>query len=81
MSHGILASTCDTTCTFQLGLLSFVCLISTVYFIIYILSKDVIIEDVHASKLVLIVGLDVDVQIVRTCLALDLNLMNQMAIW
>ena len=43
--------------------------------------KDATIEDVHASKLVLIVGLDVDVQIVRTCLALDLNLMNQMAIW
>ena len=43
-------------------------------------KKDVAI-DVHASKLVLSVGLDVDVQIVRICLAVDLNLMNQMAIW
>ena len=42
-------------------------------------KKDVTI-DVHASKLVLSVGLDVDVQIVRTYLALYLNLMNQMAI-
>ena len=42
-------------------------------------KKDVTI-DVHASKLVLSVGLDVDVQIVRTYLALDLKLMNQMAI-
>ena len=30
-------------------------------------KKDVTIKDVHASKLVLSVGLDVDVQIVRTC--------------
>ena len=42
--------------------------------------KDVTIGDVHASKLVLSVGLDVDVLIVRTYLALNLNLMNQMAI-